>query len=72
MPIYTICKLISLFRAMMSEMSLAEFEMAQLGNLCPETAEEARALIPSLNGKIEEDLLQKILDDMVTARRLQA
>ena len=56
----------------MSEMSLAEFEMAQLGNLCPETAEEARALIPSLNGKIEEDLLQKILDDMVTARRLQA
>ena len=36
------------------------------------TAEEARALIPSLNGKIEEDLLQKILDDMVTARRLQA
>lgn len=59
-------------RAMMSEMSLAEFEMAQLGNLCPETAEEARALIPSLSGKIEEDLLQKILEDMATARRLQS
>lgn len=57
---------------MMSEISLAEFEMAQLGNLCPESAEEARALVPSLNGKLDEDLLQKILDDMATARRLQA
>ena len=57
---------------MMTEMSLAEFEMAQLGNLCPESAEEARALVPSLNGKLDEDLLQKILDDMSTARRLQA
>lgn len=56
----------------MSEMSLAEFEMAQLGNLCPETSEEARALIPSLGEKIEEDLLQKILEDMATARRLQS
>lgn len=56
----------------MSEMSLAEFEMAQLGNLCPESAEEARALIPSLNGKLDDDLLQKILEDMATARRLQA
>jgi DNA-directed RNA polymerase II subunit RPB4 len=59
-------------RAMMSEMSLAEFEMAQLGNLCPESAEEARALIPSLSGKIDDDLLQKILEDMATARRLQS
>ena len=57
---------------MMSEMSLAEFEMAQLGNLCPETAEEARALIPSLNGKLDDDLMQKILEDMSTARRLQS
>lgn len=60
------------YRAMMTEMSLAEFEMAQLGNLCPESAEEARALIPSLNGKLDDDLLQKILEDMSTARRLQA
>lgn len=56
----------------MSEMSLEEFEMAQLGNLCPESAEEARALIPSLNGKLEDDLLQKVLEDMSTARRLQS
>lgn len=56
----------------MSEMSLAEFEMAQLGNLCPESAEEARALIPSLNGKLDDDVLQKILEDMSTSRRLQA
>lgn len=57
---------------MMNEMSLEEFEMAQLGNLCPESAEEARALIPSLNGKLEDDLLQKVLEDMSTARRLQS
>lgn len=56
----------------MTEMALSEFEMAQLGNLCPETAEEARALIPSLVGKLDDDLLQRILDDMGTARRLQS
>lgn len=56
----------------MTDMSLSEFEMAQLGNLCPETAEEARALVPSLAGKLDDDILQKILDDMTTARRLQS
>lgn len=56
----------------MSEMSLSEFEMAQLGNLCPESAEEGKALIQSLSGKLEEDVLQRILDDMSTARRLQS
>lgn len=56
----------------MTDMSLSEFEMAQLGNLCPETAEEAKALVPSLSGKLDDDLLQKILDDMSTARRLQS
>ena len=28
--------------------NLAEFELAQLANLCPETAEEAKTLIPRL------------------------
>jgi DNA-directed RNA polymerase II subunit RPB4 len=27
---------------------LHEFEVAQLGNLCPEDADEAKALVPSL------------------------
>lgn len=31
---------------MMNDEGLAEFEMAQLGNLCPETADEAKSLIP--------------------------
>lgn len=30
----------------MNDEGLAEFEMAQLGNLCPETADEAKSLIP--------------------------
>ena len=54
----------------MNDEGLAEFEMAQLGNLGPETAEEARALIPSLvENKKEEDELQRLLDDLIAARR---
>lgn len=56
----------------MSEGKLCEFEMAQLGNLCPESVEEAKALIPSLVGKMDDDFLQKILDDLTTTRRLQS
>lgn len=67
---------------------LAEFEMAQLANLCPESTEEAKVLIPrylnffqdkffiflcinSLEGKISEEGLQQILDDMINARKFQ-
>lgn len=57
----------------MNDEGLAEFEMAQLGNLGPETAEEAKALIPSLaDGKKEEEELQRILDDLIASRRYQA
>jgi DNA-directed RNA polymerase II subunit RPB4 len=57
---------------MMNDEGLAEFEMAQLGNLCPETAEEAKVLIPSLaDGDKEEDELQRLLDDLIAARRYQ-
>lgn len=50
---------------------LAEFEMAQLANLCPETAEEAKTLIPSMATKIEDDVLQALLDQLGESRRLQ-
>ncbi len=55
----------------MTDVGLAEFEMAQLGNLCPETSDEAKTLIPSLNGKKDDDDLQRLLDDLSTARRFQ-
>ena len=31
---------------MLASKGLAQFEMAQIGNLLPETAEEAKSLIP--------------------------
>ncbi|KAK7093378.1 DNA-directed RNA polymerase II subunit RPB4-like [Littorina saxatilis] len=48
-----------------------KFELAALANLCPETAEEAKALIPSLEGRYEDEELQQILDDIKTKRSFQ-
>lgn len=50
---------------------LHKFELAALGNLCPEAPEEAKALIPSLEGRFEDDELLHILDDICTKRSLQ-
>lgn len=49
---------------------LAEYEMAQVGNLTPDSVEEARCLIPSLVGRITDESLQKLLDDVAVMRRL--
>ena len=35
-------------RSELEKQPIVEFEVAQLGNLCPEDADEAKALIPSL------------------------
>lgn len=48
-----------------------KFELAALGNLCPEAPEEAKALIPSLEGRFEDEELVAILDDIGTKRSLQ-
>ncbi|GEM08756.1 DNA-directed RNA polymerase II subunit RPB4 [Rhodotorula toruloides] len=45
------------------------FEQVQLVNLCPMEAEEAKALIPSI--QVEDDQLQQYLDDMTRARKAQ-
>uniref|UniRef100_A0A2I3FVX0 DNA-directed RNA polymerase II subunit RPB4 n=1 Tax=Nomascus leucogenys TaxID=61853 RepID=A0A2I3FVX0_NOMLE len=50
---------------------LHKFELACLANLCPETAEESKALIPSLEGRFEDEELQQILDDIQTKRSFQ-
>ncbi|TKS80470.1 DNA-directed RNA polymerase II subunit RPB4 [Collichthys lucidus] len=50
---------------------LHKFELASLANLCPEAAEEAKALIPSLEGRFEDEELQQILDDIQTKRSFQ-
>jgi DNA-directed RNA polymerase II subunit RPB4 len=38
------------------------------GTLCCDTAEEARTLIPSLEGKISDDDLQAVLDNISKLR----
>ena len=38
------------------------------GTLCCDTVEEARTLVPSLEGKISDDDLQQILDDISKLR----
>ena len=50
-----------------------KFEMAQLANLCPETPEESKSLIPSLEaeGRFTDDELATILDDIQTKRSFQ-
>ena len=42
-----------LVQAKKTEYTLTNFEVTQLSNLCPSTAEEAKSLIKSLQTKIE-------------------
>lgn len=50
---------------------LHKFELAAIANLCPETVEEAKSLIPSLEGRFEDEDLQAVLDDIQTKRSIQ-
>uniref|UniRef100_A0A1B0A8A5 Transcriptional adapter n=1 Tax=Glossina pallidipes TaxID=7398 RepID=A0A1B0A8A5_GLOPL len=56
---------------LLMQKKLHKFELAALGNLCPEAPEEAKALIPSLEGRFEDEELRQILDDICTKRSLQ-
>ena len=57
--------------SLLMQKKLHKFELASLANLCPETPEEAKALIPSLEGRLEDEELRTILDDIQTKRSLQ-
>ncbi|KAA1469015.1 hypothetical protein DENSPDRAFT_834534 [Dentipellis sp. KUC8613] len=52
------------------EPALTQFETAQIANLCPADAEEAKSIIPSLV-KIDDDRLQTLLDEIQTMRKFQ-
>jgi len=43
---------------------LEEFEIASLGNLSPESAEECKTLIPTIRKKMSEEELESILNDL--------
>lgn len=60
-----------IFCSLLMQKKLHKFEIASLANLCPETPEEAKALIPSLEGRLEDEELRTILDDIQTKRSLQ-
>eukprot|EP00127_Corallochytrium_limacisporum_P004726 Clim_evm80s172 gene=Clim_evmTU80s172 len=56
---------------------LHDFERASLATLLPNTVEEARALIPSLNierngAKLEDDDLEGLLEDLIKFRDMHA
>ncbi|KAJ0121435.1 hypothetical protein N8I77_004380 [Diaporthe amygdali] len=51
-------------RLLSSHKNLNKFERAQIGSLCCDSAEEAKTLIPSLANKIDDDVLQDLLDQM--------
>ncbi|XP_065846121.1 DNA-directed RNA polymerase II subunit RPB4-like [Oscarella lobularis] len=51
---------------------LHKFEQAALANLCPENGDEAKSLIPSLQGRFEEGELQELLDDLQTHKSFQS
>lgn len=44
------------------------FLLPDIATLCCDTAEEARTLIPSLEGKINDEELQAALDDISKLR----
>merc|ERR1711934_272368 len=51
--------------------NLTRFEMTQLSNLCPSSAEEAKSLVKSLEHKIADDDLQQLLDEMAAHRKYE-
>ncbi|KAJ8079531.1 RNA polymerase B [Marasmius tenuissimus] len=53
------------------EPALTQFETAQIANLCPADAEEAKSVVPSLV-KIDDDRLQALLDEIQTMRKFQS
>ncbi|KAH7565902.1 hypothetical protein JRO89_XS08G0035700 [Xanthoceras sorbifolium] len=56
------------------EYQLAEFELCVLGNLCPETAEEAMAMVPSITtkGRFQDDYaIDKMLNDLSMIKKFE-
>ena len=53
---------------------LAEFELCVLGNLCPETVEEAIAMVPSIKtrGRAQDDeAIEKMLNDLSLIKKFE-
>ena len=62
---------IASIRSLLMGKKLHKFELAALANLCPETPEEAKSLIPSLEGRFADEELASLLEDIQTKRSFQ-
>ncbi|XP_028805501.1 DNA-directed RNA polymerase II subunit 4-like [Neltuma alba] len=60
-------------REVLSRYQLAEYELAVLGNLCPETVEEAISVIPTLKakGRLDADAIEKLLNDLLMIKKFE-
>ncbi|GMY24045.1 DNA-directed RNA polymerase II subunit 4-like [Fagus crenata] len=61
-------------REVLSRYQLAEFELAVLGNLCPETVEEATSVVPSLKTKgrgHDHEKIEKLLNDLLMIKKFE-
>ncbi|KAK1274272.1 hypothetical protein QJS04_geneDACA009871 [Acorus gramineus] len=61
-------------REILSRYRLAEFELCVLGNLCPETVEEAIAMVPSIKSKeraITDEMIETMLQDLANIKKFE-
>lgn len=61
-------------REILSRYQLAEFELCVLGNLCPETVEEAIAMVPSIRSRgrgLDDDAIEKMLNDLSLIKKFE-
>ncbi|KAJ1956926.1 DNA directed RNA polymerase II polypeptide D-like protein [Linderina pennispora] len=59
-------------RALLKTSNLEPFECAQLGNLCCNDYEEAKALIPSTAAKIDDEVMDSLLKQMDSLKKYQS
>lgn len=60
-------------RDVLSRNQLAEFEVCVIGNLCPETVEEAKALCPSIakKGRLDDEKIEQMINDLATIKTFE-
>lgn len=55
-------------RRTLARLNLSEYELVSLANLCPETPEEAKSLIPTLK-RLDDPTIEAIISDIKNFKR---
>jgi DNA-directed RNA polymerase II subunit RPB4 len=61
-------------RYVLSRNGLGEFELCVIGNICPETVEEVKAMVPFLKTKgraCDDERIEKMLNDLAIIKKLE-